>query len=234
MSYCVECGVKLAAGEPKCPLCHTPVNNPNQPVCDASASSHPQAIEEAIGRLDRGYARQLSLIFLMIPIAIVLLIDWLDGGAKWSPYVVGSLVMAYCFFAVPLLYGFPRPYPYIVIDLLALLGFLLMIAWMGNGFSWYLGLVLPLITLLGVMTLLALLVLRRLEMKRLYRMALMVALIALLAIGLEIIIDLYIWHQVSLGWSIYAGIPLGVIALMLAGLEQNKPLKEEVRKRLFM
>lgn len=234
MSYCVECGVRLAAGEPRCPLCQTPVNNPNQPVCDVSASSHPQAIEETIDRLDRGYARQLSLIFLSIPIAIVLLIDFLDGGASWSGYVVGALVMAYCFFAVPLLFPSPRPYLYIVVDVLALLGFLLLVAWLGNGFSWYLRLVLPLITLLGAITLLVLLVLRRLELKRLYRMALMVGMIALLAIGLEIIIDLYIWGQVSLGWSVYSAIPLAVIALMLAGLEQNKLLKEEVRKRLFM
>lgn len=111
MSYCVECGVKLAAGEPKCPLCHTPVNNPNHPVCDVEASSHPQAIEEAISRLDRRYARRLSLIFLMIPIAIVLLIDFLSGSNGWSAYVVGALVMSYCFFAVPLLYRFPGPIP---------------------------------------------------------------------------------------------------------------------------
>lgn len=105
---------------------------------------------------------------------------------------------------------------------------------MGNDYSWYLRLVLPLICLLGVMTLLALVVIRRLELKRLYRMALTVVLVALTAIGLEIIIDLYAWGQMHLGWSIYAGIPLAVIAIMLAGLEQNKLLKEEVRKRLFM
>ncbi len=234
MSYCVECGVRLAAGEPKCPLCATPVNNPNQPVCDVAASSHPQAIEEAISRLDRGYARQLSLVFLMIPILIVLLIDLIDGGTSWSPYVVGALVMSYCFFAFPVLFRFKSPYAYIVVDVLALLGFLLLVAWMTGGISWYLSLVLPVITLLGIMTLGAILALRRLEFKRLYRMAIAAALTALMLIGLEIIIDLHIWGQVRLGWSVYGAIPIAVIALMLAGLEQNKLLKEEVRKRLFM
>lgn len=234
MSYCVECGVKLAPSEPRCPLCGTRVNNPNQPVCDVSASSHPQDIEEAISHLDRRYARQLSLVFLMIPILIVLLIDLIDNASPWSPYVVGALMMGYCFFAIPLLYRFSRPYVYIVADVLSLLGFLLLIAWLGDGFSWYLRLVLPLIVLLGAIVLMILLVIRRLELKRLYRMALTLALVALLGIGLEIIIDLYVWGQVRLGWSSYAAIPLGVIALMLAGLEQNKPLKEEVRKRLFM
>jgi hypothetical protein len=30
MSYCVECGVKLAEYEKECPLCTTPVYNPNE------------------------------------------------------------------------------------------------------------------------------------------------------------------------------------------------------------
>ena len=29
MSYCVNCGVKLAKSEKKCPLCNTKVINPN-------------------------------------------------------------------------------------------------------------------------------------------------------------------------------------------------------------
>lgn len=234
MSYCVECGVQLAAGEPKCPLCGTPVNNPNQPVCRAEASSHPQEIEESISRLDRGYARLLSLIFLAAPILTVLLIDLVEGGVLWSPYVMGALAMCYCFFAFPLLFRFSRPYVYIVVDVLALLGFLLLVAWMGQGISWYLRLVLPLITLLAAVTLMILLALRRLEIKRLYRMAITAGLVAGLVIGLEIIIDLYIWGQVGLGWSVYTAIPVSVVALMLAGLEQHKPLKEAVRKRLFM
>ncbi|MDD4081348.1 MAG: DUF6320 domain-containing protein [Eubacteriales bacterium] len=234
MSYCVECGVKLAASEPKCPLCQTPVNNPNQPVCQLEDDTHPQAIEEVISRMDRSYARQLSLVFLMIPILTVLIIDLIDPGPLWSPYVVGALVMGYCFFAVPLLFRLKRPYVYIVVDVLALLGFLFLVAWMGNGISWYLSLVLPLITLLGAATLLIILAIRRQEMKRLYRAALSMSLFALALIGLEVIIDLYAWGWVWLGWSVYTAIPLLVVALMLTGLEQNKELKEAVRKRLFL
>ena len=184
--------------------------------------------------MDRGYARQLSLVFLLIPILTVLIIDLIDAGIPWSPYVVGALVMGYCFFAFPLLFRFTRPYVYIVVDVLALLGFLLLVAWMGNGISWYLSLVLPVILLVGVATLLIILALRRREMKRLYRAALSAALFALALVGLEIIIDLNAWNQAHLGWSVYAAIPLAVIALMLAGLEQNHELKEAVRKRLFL
>ena len=39
MSYCVNCGVELDATASFCPLCHTPVVNPNQPVDGASPLS---------------------------------------------------------------------------------------------------------------------------------------------------------------------------------------------------
>ena len=32
MSYCVNCGVELDQTAQVCPLCHTPVINPKQPV----------------------------------------------------------------------------------------------------------------------------------------------------------------------------------------------------------
>ena len=62
MSYCVECGVELARDLKKCPLCDTPVLNPRQPAPEAAENPYPDAIEEAISHMDRGYARQLAVI----------------------------------------------------------------------------------------------------------------------------------------------------------------------------
>ena len=39
MSYCVNCGVELDETASFCPLCHTPVYNPNQPVNEASTKN---------------------------------------------------------------------------------------------------------------------------------------------------------------------------------------------------
>ena len=59
-------------------------------------------------------------------------------------------------------------------------------------------------------------------------------LLALFVVGLEVIGDLSRDGAVHLGWSVYAGIPLAVIALIAFALQQNKGLKEEIRKRLFV
>ena len=46
MSYCVNCGVELDATASFCPLCHTPVYNPNQPVDETSPKPFPTERKE--------------------------------------------------------------------------------------------------------------------------------------------------------------------------------------------
>lgn len=235
MSYCVQCGVQLAGDLKACPLCHTPVVNPNlKPEDQALESMYPEQMEEVLQNVDKSYARQLSLIITFIPMLIVLLIDLIDGGAIWSPYVMGALAMLWCFFAPPLVFKRQRPYVYIAADVLALCGFLLLVAVMTGGLGWYLSLVLPLLVWSGLLTLGLLMLARRRQSKKLYRMALAVVMVMVFVVGIEIIIDLSARSWVHLGWSVYAGIPLLVIALMLTGLEQNKILKEQIRRRLFI
>ena len=234
MSYCVQCGVQLAAGLDRCPLCQTVVHNPNQPACELPDSAHPDRIEEAISRMDLGYARQLSIILTLIPILTVLVLDLLDGGAHWSPYVAGALVLAWCFLAVPLMFPGRRPYLYVALDVLALCLYLALIAFMSGGFSWYLHIVLPLLVLVGGVTLLMLLVIRRLEAPKLYRAAGVALLLAGFILGLEVIVDLAATQSLRLGWSVYAAIPFVVLALLAIGLQNRPGLKEEIRKRLFI
>ena len=234
MSYCVQCGVELARDLARCPLCQTEVLNPNQPPVCEPENEQPDNIEQAISRLDKGYARQLSVILMLIPMVVVLIIDVLDGGLTWSPFVIGALVMAWCFFVVPVVFRAKKPYLYITLDVLALCGYLALIAFMVDGFSWYLNIVLPLLVLIGAITLLAILVIRRVKVVKLYRGAAFFILLALFVLGLEIIVDLAVRGRVDLGWSVYSGIPLVVIALTAIALEQNKGLKEAIRKRLFI
>lgn len=233
MSYCVQCGVRLSDDLNRCPLCKTEVNNPNLPD-KARESDQPERVEEMIGRMDRNYLRQLTVIITMIPVLIVILIDLLDGNGVWSPYAVGALVMCWVFFAVPLVYRFSKPYAYVTLDVLALCGYLALIAAMTDGFSWYLHIVLPLLVLLGATTLLVMLVLRRLEMRKIMKGVSLLLILSVFLVLLEVILDYAIWQEVRLGWSVYTVIPFVAIMLTALYVENNKPLKEEIRRRLFV
>ena len=233
MSYCVQCGVRLSDELKKCPLCKTPVNNPNLPD-EIGESDRPERVEEMIERMDRSYLRQLTVIITMIPVVIVFLIDLLDGGGVWSPYAIGAMVMCWFFFAVPLVYRFSKPYAYVALDVLALCGYLALIAVMTDGFSWYLYIVLPLLMLLGVTTILVMLVFRRLRMRKIIKGVLLLLIFSAFLLSLEVILDFAIWRQVRLSWSVYSVLPFVAVALAALYVENNKPLKEEIRRRLFI
>lgn len=234
MSYCVQCGVRLAEDLHSCPLCHTPVINPNLKETHKGESEQPQRMEEIIERMDRNYLRQLSVALMMIPILTVLLIDIIDGGVTWSPYAIGAMAMCWFFFVVPVVFRFKRPYAYVALDVLALCGYLALIAVMTDGFSWYLQIVLPLLVLLGAVTLLVMLVLRRLEMRKIIKGALLLLIFILFLVSLEVIIDNSIWGEVRLGWSVYSALPFAILAVVGLYVEHNKALKEEIRRRLFV
>ncbi len=235
MSYCVECGVKLAPSEPKCPLCGTPVLHPEKAWEKPESMPYPNRVEPAIRRIDRLYARRLSVYLLLVPAVTVLLLDLIDGvRLYWSLYVTGALAFAWCWLLVPVFYKFKRPYAYIAVDAASAYAYLLLIAALTDGLRWYLGLVLPLLVLLAVAVQLSLLAARRLELRALDRTALIIVLAAVFLIGLEFIVDLYAFGGLAFSWSVYAAIPILVIAGMFVYLQRNAALREEIRKRLFL
>ncbi len=235
MSYCVHCGVQLAPSEKDCPLCGTVVQDPYCAWEKPEEMPYPETLDVRNARIDRRYARQLMAMAMLVPMAIVTLIDLVDGrGFGWSLVVSGTLVLIYCWVVVPLLFKFSRPYAYIFIDILSLSVYLLLVALITGGMGWYLSLVLPMLLWLSLAGMASVLAVRRLEMAPLYRAAFVTLLAGVFLLGLEMVINLHAGMGPRLNWSYFAAIPLGVIALMLALLERNKPWKEEIKKHLFI
>jgi hypothetical protein len=235
MPYCVHCGVELEHSQRACPLCTTPVIDPNNPWTETADPAHPERVDTAIDRIDRRYARRLSKLLMLVPMLTVTLLDLLGSlQLTWSPYVTGALICLYCWILVPIFYKFDKPYTYVIIDILALCLYLLLIALMTDGMGWYLSLALPMLLLIGLFVLAALSIYRRIQLSILYRNALFLLLMGLFLIALEVLIDLAADASVALNWSVYAAIPLGVIALMCVYIERHVALKNEIRKRLFL
>lgn len=235
MAYCVRCGVELEKGTPACPLCQTRVMDPTLEESAPAQPSQPERVEAVIDRMDRAYGRRLSVILLLVPILTVSFLDILGGlQMTWSPYVTGGLICLYCWFAVPVLYKFRRPYAYVAVDALALCGYLFLIAAMNNGMGWFFRLALPLVVLVGLAILGLFWSFRRMQQPMLHRVALGLAVVSLFLMALEVFTDLWARGKVHINWSIIAAIPLLVIALMCVYFERNEALKSEIRKRLFL
>ena len=108
MAYCVHCGVKLGAGEKRCPLCHTVSIDPHESKTDAPQPLYPIHTPQQLMTRSKRYFLILFGILLLVPALLCLVIDLLiGGGITWSIYAQlrapGSEVMGNDNNRVPLL-----------------------------------------------------------------------------------------------------------------------------------
>lgn len=115
MSYCVNCGVELSDSAKKCPLCDTPVINPNALNKDESPA-FPKNFEIPKASRKSYIAFITSLILLLPNIVCVITNLLMTPHLLWSVYVVSSSVLIWFLFIFPFLMKKSRPYLTITAD----------------------------------------------------------------------------------------------------------------------
>jgi len=105
MSYCVECGVELAKYHNKCPLCGTPVFNPNRSM-DFSKNDYPvfKKHHSIVNR--RKVARRLTafiltMCFLMTALIPAIIDLHANSTITWSVYSLLSSLLLWTAIALP-------------------------------------------------------------------------------------------------------------------------------------
>ncbi len=93
MSYCVNCGVELDDTAAFCPLCHTPVHNPNQPVNQTAPKPFPTERKEVPPASKLQVAILLSTILASVAVCCGVLNVFLRTQRTWSLYVIGAALM---------------------------------------------------------------------------------------------------------------------------------------------
>ncbi len=222
MSYCVHCGVELAPSEEKCPLCKTPVFDPNQAWREPEERPYPQRLEVVAPHIDRRYGARLAALFLAIPMLAALALDLaLNLRVTWSAYVLGAGACVYCWVLLPISLDVERPYLYIAVDTAVSAAYLALIAWLAGGARWYSHLALPLTVIVGGAGMLGVYVLRRRRMPPLDKASIIVLIGAAVLAGLEVLTDLWTFRAVRLEWSMYALVPLAASSAVLRIIERN-------------
>ena len=100
MSYCVHCGVELDPTAEFCPLCHTPVQNPVQPVDRESPKPFPTERQEVPLAAKWELAVLISAMLASAAVCCGILNIFLRAGL-WSLYIIGAAVMLWIFLVPP-------------------------------------------------------------------------------------------------------------------------------------
>ena len=107
MSYCVNCGVELDDTAQACPLCHTPVLNPNKPVDMWGPKPFPTEKGEVPPAARGALALLISAMLLSVAVCCGVLNLFLRAERAWSLYIIGASVMLWIWFVLPLLLRLP-------------------------------------------------------------------------------------------------------------------------------
>ncbi len=234
MSYCVNCGVELGKGMARCPLCNTPVINPNEIDLHVSEPFFPEKQEKMQPVSKKELALLLSTMFASVAVCCGLLNLALHPEHLWSLYAVGAAGMLWIWFVPPLLW---RNMPFLLrvgVNLGAIAVYVLLIALASGGLYWYVHLALPLL-LAGTVLILAGCWLMRGGRRSMLTSAVMVLIgIGIACLMTELFVDRFLtgtwdpaWSLIVLAVSIGLCVPLIVVRWVPA-------LREEARRRFHL
>ena len=228
--YCIECGVKLADAEKKCPLCNTAIYHPDY----VNRSGKPLYPSEKMPKkpTNSKALNGVVIILFLIPLFVCFAADLqLDGRLEWAGYVAGALMLSYITFALPMWFQKPNPVIFVPCDFAATVLYLLYIN-IATGGVWFLSFALPIAGGLCLITCTVVTLLYYLRKGRLYIVGGATMALGAFMLLIEFLMGVT-FHLRFIGWSIY---PLCVLVLfggLLIYLAINSAAREVVERKLF-
>lgn len=232
MSYCVNCGVELDPSTKKCPLCSTPVYNPNEVPGPEVQPPFPKekGVVEKANRHDFGIL--LTVFVLATAVTCGVLNLWVFNGAWWSLAVAGVCVIIWVWLFPIVIYERLSPYSIIFLDGLSVTLYLYMLAYMIGQFRWCYRLGMPIAAFLTALTEILALCIRKLPRSFLTINLYVVTAIGIGCGGIETLIDRFLYGKVSLGWSAIVMTVCVILDVTIITMLSHRRLRGAVRRRL--
>lgn len=233
MSYCVNCGVELGGGASKCPLCDTPVINPNISAPENINPPFPERIEIPKATKNR-YSAIIVSIILLIPNIVCVLTNLLFAPEKpWSIYVVASTAITWFLVVFPFFMKSKRKYLTLLVDTIATAAYIFIFYYYNSEQTgWFWKLALPLVV--GVFGFIAILV-AYFSKKRSLTGSLITVFAVLTALNIFIctVINLYSYSVVATYITMILGISCLIFLLFFIAAEKNEKLKAWLSRKFF-
>ena len=226
--YCVKCGVKLQEGVERCPLCGTPVWNPEP---QEESRSYPDTLPSQHREADLPGAVALTVICAVASIVTLTVCLKLYGRLNWGGYVIFGLLLFYVIAVLPRWFREPRGEVFVPIDHAAAALFVLYVCHKTGG-HWFISFALPVIVSSCLISTAMICLLKYVKGGRLFILGGL-----LLALGgFTVLVEFF--EHLSFGtemfrWSLYSLAGFGSVGLFLLIAGMIPPLRQGMRKRFF-
>ena len=229
--FCVNCGVKLADTEKKCPLCGIEVYHPDlaqpeaRPLYPKNKSPKPKPNSKALGGV--------VIILFLIPMLVTLLADLHnDLSLDWFGYVAGGVALIYIAFALPLWFRKPNPVIFLPCSFAAAAVYLLYIN-LATGGAWFMSFAFPVTGALALIFSAVVALFKYVERGRLYILGGAFMALGGVSLLIEFLLTLT-FERGFKGWSIYPLAALFLLGGLLIYLGINRSAREMMERKLFL
>ena len=230
--YCINCGVKLADSEKRCPLCGTVPYHPDIVRQEGEALYPPDRYPRR--ETNRKTVLGAVTILMLIPIFITLICDLgIHGRVTWSGYVVGGLLLCYVAAVLPQWFQRPNPVIFVPCGFAAAGVYVLYIDLSLHG-GWFLSFAFPVTGFLGLLVTAVVVLTRYTRRAEMYIYGGALILLGAFMPLMEYLMKLTFQMPRFIGWSWY---PLVVLVLMggtLIFLALCRPARETVDRKFFL
>ncbi len=200
MSYCVNCGVELEPSLTSCPLCNTPVINPNELQKLRAVSPYPtqKGNVDVVKRKDFGIVT--SIVLSATSLSCLLLNLFVFSGSLWSLFIIGACLVLFVLVFPAVIYTKLPIYISLLFDGVAVGIYLYLITFNTAGNRWFLGLALPIVALATILVEIFALLLRSFPATFLTTSLYFFAEVAVLCPAIELLIRHYAGSRLLLSW----------------------------------
>lgn len=232
MSYCVNCGVELDASLERCPLCNTPVINPNEVTHTHSVPPFPKEKGQVEVVKSRDLAILLSVSLTAASVVCGLLNLFVFQRSAWSLYVIGACVVIWVLAIPAVIYTKLPIYLSLMLDGLAIGLYQYLISFNTSGRSWFYELALPITALVTITALVFTFFIRKVSSAFLMIGIYVFLGIAVLCTGIELLVERFMHVPFRLTWSAVVLSICAVIIVSFITILSRARLRSAVRRRL--
>ena len=226
--YCVTCGVRLSEGVEQCPLCGTPVWNPEaaRPV-----PTFPERMPDPVK--SRRYPILAFLTALLMAASLSALIYCLTvlHGVYWSGYVMLGCALVYFAGIFPFWFDRRDPLIFVPIGFALLEGYLLYIC-LYNGGNWFLPFAFPVVMIAGAIVTASVALFRYVKRRRLLITGCLLVVIGCSAMLVELF-QAITFHTKMFTWSLYCVCAFSLFGLFLILCDLIRPWREFLERKFF-
>lgn len=234
MSYCVNCGVELETSLKECPLCNTPVINPNHTWSEMETTPTPYPADkgqvDVVKRKDLGIL--LAVVLTATSITCLLLNLLVFKNSLWSFMVIGICICLFFFASPAVIYTKIPVYFALLADGIAVGFYLYLITYLTSSNEWFWFLGLPIIVTVTILIEIFTFLARKLPFTILTASLYLFVEIPILCITLELLIKRFYHSPYSITWSAVVLTVCVIIDIALITILTKKRLRNEVNRRL--